>query len=403
MNALPNEILFIIFDFLENKNLFTITLLSKKFNKVVYKVFKKKVGKVDYKQLYKTKITNILFGLKCDLPLYPISNDDLFAIKKIRIINKKVPKEISFLENCEKIEISLYGREYEYKNHISLPQMPPRLKTLHLSNCTIDRCPNSVKVLLLTSDALSKDGNNVETLTLSHWKNDLSILKVFKKLKRLRMTYYANTVFGAQLPENLAKFECCSGHIRYFPGCTIFVQIVDLTDNKIKIFPSNLGSIKQLSLCSNKIKSLPRKIIAKNLEILDLSRNEITKIPSSIAKMKKLKVLNLSHYRIKTISNKISTLEEIYLSKNNLRFIPKAVMKIQSLKKLALDGNRIEIMPEYLFEHKNITEINLSSNYDLVFDKRILTMSSLEILFVENCSISRDDVPRSRNNVLIMI
>ncbi|EQB62124.1 small gtp-binding protein [Vairimorpha apis BRL 01] len=274
---------------------------------------------------------------------------------------------------------------------------------------------------------------NLETLTLG--RNLISefpnLLGKFTKLKRLDFSY--NQI--VEIPSSIKELTS--------------IEIINLKNNRIKILPScinKLTTLTSLDLSYNKLIEFPDNCFnLNNLSILDLQKNSITNI-TSICNIKNLKVLCLYNNRISKIPNEISKLEnldELLLSKNDISILPRALNKCKNLKKLYLScnsitnfesicesktlellylfnnritnipnnvdklenlitldlsENKIYNVPENLANCKNLNKLNLSSNHINKIET-ICKIKSLKHLSLSNIQISEipDDIGNLEN------
>jgi len=117
---------------------------------------------------------------------------------------------------------------------------------------------------------------------------------------------------------NLESKELC--HLTY-------LNFLDLSDNNLERLPEwiqELKTLKDLRLNNNILTQIPEWIgNLKELEVLSLIGNRITSLPQSLANLKRLKTLRLDNNHIKTFPLVLNELREngleyIYLDENPL-------------------------------------------------------------------------------------
>ncbi|KAK6312622.1 hypothetical protein J4Q44_G00182860 [Coregonus suidteri] len=130
-----------------------------------------------------------------------------------------------------------------------------------------------------------------------------------------------------ELPENTEQHAYQSGGLAHLAD-------VDLSFNDLSRVPEclyTLSSLKRLNLSSNQISELSLCIDQwTQLETLNLSRNQLTSLPSAICKLGKLK--------------------KLYVNSNKLDFegVPSGVGKLSSLQEFMAANNNLELIPEGL-------------------------------------------------------
>lgn len=145
---------------------------------------------------------------------------------------------------------------------------------------------------------------------------------------------------------------------------------------------------KRLKLACG-LKEFPKEIIAlaDTLEILDLTDNQLSELPDSIAELKKLRIIFLSNNNfvefpkilascpmlsmIGIKSNRIKTVPEnsfppllrwLILTDNQIEILPKSIGKSHLLQKCALAGNLITELPNEMANCVNIELLRISAN-----------------------------------------
>ncbi|WMV53220.1 hypothetical protein MTR67_046605 [Solanum verrucosum] len=165
----------------------------------------------------------------------------------------------------------------------------------------------------------------------------------------------------------------------------------------------SIGTLKHLvmlkvSYCS-KLSRLPKEIgDLENLEILEARYTLISKPPSSIVRLNKLKSLTFekdkSEYGVNfvfpPVSEGLCSLEKLDLSYCNLKDggLPEDIGSLSSLKELNLSGNNFEYLPRSIAQLGALEYLNLSDCKRLTqLPEDIGSLSSLKELNLSYCNI----------------
>lgn len=125
------------------------------------------------------------------------------------------------------------------------------------------------------------------------------------------------------------------------------LKVLDLSGNKIERVPSEVGQLKALTtvnLSGNLLKEVDLSSL-ENLIVCNLSSNQLEKFPE--LPFSKLEVQHLA---------------EINLEKNQITEIPSTLVKQNGLRVLNVAENRIELVPQFLVKCPRLKEINLKEN-----------------------------------------
>jgi len=131
-------------------------------------------------------------------------------------------------------------------------------------------------------------------------------------------------------------------------GCTI------LGGQKVANTNTNLAGEKTLDLSHQQLTKVPDYVFSStNLEELNLANNQLTgAIPAEIDHLKNLKILNLSD--------------------NLMTGVPAEVDQLQNLQILDLSNNRLTGLPYELGNLKNLKTLNISGNNYSALDLEII-------------------------------
>jgi Leucine-rich repeat (LRR) protein len=103
-----------------------------------------------------------------------------------------------------------------------------------------------------------------------------------------------------------------------------------------------------------------------NISSLDLSDNELTKLPSSIGQLEKLNTLWLSENQLTSLPESIGDLESLsmlFLMRNQLTSLPEAIGNLINLEILALENNQLTELPPVIGQLSSLRAVNLMSNH----------------------------------------
>ncbi|CAL8265181.1 protein flightless-1 homolog [Gadus morhua] len=160
---------------------------------------------------------------------------------------------------------------------------------------------------------------------------------------------------------------------------------VDLSCNDLSRVPEclyTLGSLKRLNLSGNQITELSLCIDQwTQLETLNLSRNQLTSLPSAICKLSKLKKLYVNSNKldfdgVPSGVGKLVSLTEFMAANNNLELIPEGLCRCGKLKKLVLNKNRLVTLPEAVHFLTDLEILDVRENPNLVMPPKPVDRSA---------------------------
>uniref|UniRef100_A0A0K2U430 Gelsolin-like domain-containing protein n=1 Tax=Lepeophtheirus salmonis TaxID=72036 RepID=A0A0K2U430_LEPSM len=258
------------------------------------------------------------------------------------------------------------------------------LLVLNMSHNQLETIPSSV--LMSLTDLLYFDVShndldtlppqlrrlaNLQTLDLSF--NPLSHFQIrplpsLTELKVLSMKSTQRT--NSNIPGNLEAL--------------VHLSDVDLSENNLTKIPEGLltvPNIRRLNLGDNQISEVSQDIERwqGSLETFILSRNKIKVLPTSLCKLSKLKKLYLNENELdfEGIPKGVAKLVELVTfsaADNKLEMIPEGLCRCNSLKKLILPRNRLITLPDAI--HLTELEIlDLKGNTDLIMPPKPMQLS----------------------------
>ncbi|MDI9364340.1 MAG: leucine-rich repeat-containing protein kinase family protein [Flavobacterium sp.] len=173
-----------------------------------------------------------------------------------------------------------------------------------------------------------------------------------------------------------------------------------------QLLRGELIGTKKLTLACG-LTSFPEAIytLANTLEILDLSNNQLSVLPSNFARLHKLRILFLSNNLFTVFpdvlaqcqslamigfkNNQINHIAEdaipvqtrwLILTDNNLTQLPKSIGKCTQLEKFPLAGNQLTSLPDEMANCKNLALLRISANQLTTLPEWLLTLPKLSWL-----------------------
>jgi Leucine-rich repeat (LRR) protein len=147
-----------------------------------------------------------------------------------------------------------------------------------------------------------------------------------------------------------------------FSGCAIIG-----TQNPANVSPTGTGNNGSAS------NSIPKN------NKLDLSNQQLTKVPGSVFNQTNLEELNLSNNQltgaIQAEIRNLQNLKVLNLSNNMLTGVPAEAGQLQKLEVLDLSNNRLTGLPYELGNLKNLKTLNISGNNYSSLDLDIIKKS----------------------------
>jgi len=200
---------------------------------------------------------------------------------------------------------------------------------------------------------------------------------------------------------------------------TPMLETVDMSNNVIKKIPAGLGKIsklKKLKLPGNEIAKVPRTVgKLKDLNECDMSRNKIKSIPPTITKANKLERMILKHNSLKKLPPKIGQvgrqLELLDVSNNQLRKLPKSIYTLRgevnasdniivelppvaatkkskpTIESLILQNNNITELPESFERLMYLLKLDVGNNQITQIPHTLINMPYLSVLNLANNQI----------------
>ena len=179
------------------------------------------------------------------------------------------------------------------------------------------------------------------------------------------------------------------------------ITFLDLTDENLTKLPESIGKLKELEflyLDDNKLTKLPDSIgNLKNLTEIYCDSNNLTTLPESIGNLRKLSMIDLHGNRLTSLPSSfgnLKNLESLYLGYNNLTRLPPQICNLPKLESLYLSGNNLTILPPQIGNLQKLESLDLSGNNLTILPPQIGNLPKLKSLDLRGNPNLRN-IPRS--------
>jgi small GTP-binding protein len=205
-------------------------------------------------------------------------------------------------------------------------------------------------------------------LTTGRLKEVPDQLKICTAIKYLDL--FGNSI--QEIPDwffqfkNLEHLSLKNNTLKVFPTIVFTIEnlkCLNLADNQIHEINGhyfrNLMSIEKVDISYNLITSIPtERITFPKCKNLSIKGNRLQRFPTAVSDSHTLETLDLSENKINLIEDDafdlLENLIELDLSFNELTYLPTSIGKLKKLKRLNLSGNKISSLPK---EFENLTSL----------------------------------------------
>jgi Leucine-rich repeat (LRR) protein len=285
-------------------------------------------------------------------------------LKKLWISDIKISSfnKIGDLKNLEELDLDNVG-------FMILPAEISNLRRLREINLEENPQLNITQVCNVLS--------NIQTLKVL-WlgQNKLSTLPTeITKLKSLEDLWLEENEFS-EIPASVKKLKI--KYLSFFDNKLKSLNLkkgdlrnlnnINLCYNNFKVFPaielSLLPNLDTIKMWYAHVKYIPTQIAKiKKLKSLNLENNSIAKLPTEMVKLKNLSVLELSQNNLSTDGvkcvYKLQNLTKLDISKNNITKISPEIEKLRALKELDICENPITEIPQSCYNLQKLTKVQL--------------------------------------------
>jgi hypothetical protein len=170
-----------------------------------------------------------------------------------------------------------------------------------------------------------------------------------------------------------------SKHLKLACGLTQFpaeifdladtLEILDLSGNALSDLPSDLCRLKKLRIIfcsSNQFTHLPEALgECQNLSMIGFKANKISLIPESAIPSKTLRWFILTDNALQTVPNTLGDcikLQKLMLAGNRLSSLPESMANCRALELLRISANQFQSLPVFLFDLPMLTWLAFAGN-----------------------------------------
>lgn len=157
--------------------------------------------------------------------------------------------------------------------------------------------------------------------------------------------------------------------------------------------------VSSLQLSRQRLETLPTSIGAfTNLAMLNLWLNNLTSLPDEIAHLHYLLTIDISNNNFLTFPNILFSESLKNLKNINARFLqlevlPSDIQKIRKLESLDLTGNKLTSLPEEIGNLEHLSMLRLNQNQLQTLPKSLQHCKKLKVLHIHNNPIvSKEEI-----------
>ena len=277
--------------------------------------------------------------------------------------------------NLKNANINLIKQYYQSKlTNEDIQNMPEHLRNnyyMKINNNKSNNNINKITQLNRNSPLFNYIKNNCELVI-----NNTELMEIpFNEIQNSIPENFLTSIdlSGNQIEQGLENFK----NILYLLNN---LKILSLAKNNINYFPIillHLPSLEELNLSRNALTNFPSENMDRNntmnitqsLQILDLSNNKIEIFPLILGFFKNLKILNLTCNKIKDINSlsnmRFENLEKFLIDDNQIGEIPQNILfkAIPNVETFTISNNNLRGIPTDIFLLVFLTNINFYGNY----------------------------------------
>ncbi len=197
---------------------------------------------------------------------------------------------------------------------------------------------------------------------------------------------------GAKLPDSLflmtglEELELINTNIRKLPSLLSNLprlKKISLLNNRPRgrVKLPKLPGVETLVISDDEFDRRPRSYRSlPSLTMLDLSRNNMTRIPKVRHKGIKRLILTENNLTLQNTRLRLPSLEELTLTSNGIKEIPASIASFPKLKKLNLNLNEVTVISPEIGKLKNLEQLSLYKNKVSALPSEIFSLPNLRVI-----------------------
>ena len=120
---------------------------------------------------------------------------------------------------------------------------------------------------------------------------------------------------------------------------------------------------------------------------MDLSLQQLTKLPEFIGELTQLEILDVSNNQLTTLPESIgqlTRLQTLYIDDNQLTTLPKSIGQLTQLQRLSLADNQLILLPESIGQLAKLQRLDLNGNQLTLLPESLKNLRSLRMLYLHD-------------------
>ena len=154
----------------------------------------------------------------------------------------------------------------------------------------------------------------------------------------------------------------------------------------------NLRKLVHLNLLRNSLTHLPSSIgLLVNLTRLDVANNRLVELPNEISQLSQLKHLNLECNELSELPSDLRRLllcEVVILNRNRFRVFPESVLSLPRMRQISIMANELTNLPVGMRSLERLEVFRASGNRIMTLPDSLVEILNLECLWLDHNKLS---------------